>query len=298
MRTLPGPALRADGSPAPALRADGSPARRWMVVALGFAIAVTPVAASSQAPPVAAGPAMKVPATAGADLTSGDPNKIRPALDEIRLAGKGAGSAFVPDIVLLLQRGVTSALAEAALDTLGDLEAESASAIVAQYTEHRNLKVRQAATKALVKMKGPAAVRALRHSLSDQDPMIRGVAANGLGTLKAKDAVADLFLALDHRVNEAAASIGILCSAQECEQLSTRIGRIPFDVVATGIEQALFRADIPDDTKIKLLGRVRELGTQEANKFLRESLKKWPANGSARVKQALDQAVQATGGGL
>jgi hypothetical protein len=133
--------------------------------------------------------------------------------------------------------------------------------------------------------------------LSAQDAMVRGVAANGLGTLKAKAAVNDLFLALDHRVNEAAVSIGMICAAPECEQLSSRIGKIPFDVVSGGIEQSLFRPDIADDTKIKLIGRIRELGTQEANRFLKESLKKWPATGSARVKQALDQAVQATGGG-
>ena len=92
----------------------------------------------------------------------------------------------------------------------------------------------------------------------------------------------DLFLALDHRVNEAASSIGMLCAAAECEKLATRVGKIPFDVISAGVEQALFRSDVPDDTKIKLIGRIRELGTQEANKFLRDTVKKWPAKGSAR----------------
>jgi len=242
-------------------------------------------------------PQVKVSPTVAADLRSSDQAKIRSALDEVRLAGKASGAPFVAPIVDLLKKGVTPELAQAALDTLADVEAESASQTIADYTQHRNVRVRQAATKALVKTKGPAAIRALQRALSDPDAMVRGVAANGLGQLKAKAAVPDLFVALDHRINEAAVSIGMLCSAQECEQLSTRIGKIPFDVVSAGIEQALFRADVPDDTKIKLLGRIRELGTQEANKFLKEQLKKWPKNGSARVKQALDQAVQATGGG-
>jgi len=244
-----------------------------------------------------AAPAVTVPPTAGADLKSGDPQRIRAALDEIRMAGKGPGSPFAGAIIELLQHGVPTTVAEAALDTLGDLEAESASPVIAQYMEHRNARVRQAATKALVKTKGAVAVRALRHALSDQDPMVRGVAANGLGALKAKEAVPDLFLALDHRINEASTSIGMLCNPQECEQLASRIGKFPFDVMGAGIEQALFRPDVSDDSKIKLLGHVRELGTQDANKFLREAVKKWPKNGSARVKQSLDQAVQATGGG-
>ncbi len=262
--------------------------------ALWFAVSLAATSAGAANPTA---PQVKVSPTAAADLKSTDQAKIRAALDEIRLAGKAGGGAFVTPIVDLLHTGLTPELAQAALDTLGDLEAESASPTIAEYTQHRNLRVRQAATKALVKTKGPAAVRALQHALSDQDGMVRGVAANGLGQLKAKGAVADLFLALDHRVNEASASIGMVCSAQECEQLSTRIGKIPFDVVTSGIEQALFRSDVPDDTKIKLVGRIRELGTQEANKFLKETFKKWPPSGSARVKQALDQAVQATGGG-
>jgi HEAT repeat protein len=242
-------------------------------------------------------PQVTVPKTVGADLKSGDAAKIRTALDEIRLAGKaGGGSAFVQPVVEVLQKGVTPQLAEAALDTLADLEAEPASAVIAEYAQHRNVHVRQAATKALVKTKGAAAVKALVRSLSDQDPVVRGVAANGLGQMKAKAAIPDLFLALDHHVNEASVSIGMLCAAQECEQLGSRIGKIPFDVVSAAVEQALFRPDLPDDTKIKLIGRIRELGTNEANKFLRESAKK-ASQAPARVKQSLDQAVQATSGG-
>jgi hypothetical protein len=252
------------------------------------------------AAPVAAqtkgGPQVQISKTAEADLKSGDAGKIRGALDEVRLAGK-AGARFTTPIVALLKKGMTAPLTQAAIDTLGDIEAQPASPTIAEYMQHRDKRVRQSAAKALAKTKGPAAVKALVKALSDQDAMVRGVAANALGQMKAKTSVPDLFLALDHRVNEAAPSIGMLCAPADCEKLSARIGKIPFDVVSAGIEQALFRTDVPDDTKIKLVGRIRELGTQEANKFLRETLKKWPAKGSARIKQALDQAVQATGGG-
>lgn len=262
---------------------------------LGGSVAALLVAASAGAQTKA--PQVQVSKTAAADLKSGDAGKIRSALDEVRLAGKTAGAPFVAPIVALLEKGVTPQLAQAAIDTLGDLEAQPSSPAIAEYMQFRDVRVRQAAVKALAKTKGPAAVRALVKGLSDQDPMVRGVAANALGQMKAKAAVPDLFLALDHRVNEAATSIGMLCDAADCEKLGARIGKIPFDVVSSGVEQALFRSDVGDDTKIKLVGRIRELGTQEANKFLRATTKKWPAKGSPRIKQALDQAVQATGGG-
>jgi hypothetical protein len=244
-----------------------------------------------------AAPAATVSKTAAADLRSGDPAKVQAALDDVRIAGK-AGTSVAPVIAEVLAKGLTPTLTIAALDTLGDLEVESTSAVVATYLEHRNVKIRQAAAKALTHTKGAAAIRGLRRALSDQDPMVRGVAASGLGQIKAKESLPDLLLALDHRVNEAAASIGALCTNAECDQLAGKLGRLPFDVMSGGLEQILFRptAEISDDVKIKMIGKVRELGTPEANKFLRDVNKRL-TTASPRVKQSLDQAIAATGGG-
>ena len=116
--------------------------------------------------------------------------------------------------------------------------------------------------------------------------------------MKAKEAVGDLFLALDHKVEEAAASIGQLCEPTDCERLAGKLGNVPFDVMTGGLDQVLLRGtkDVDDDTKIKIVGRVRELGTAEANQFLKDVQIKWPAKSSPRVKQAIDQAVIATSG--
>ena len=230
-------------------------------------------------------------------LKGGNDSDIRSTLDEIRMAGKG-GLPAVPAIVDLLQRGTTASTTEAAIDTLGDVGAEAGSAAVASYAVHRNLKIRRAAVKALTKTKGPNAVKALRRALSDGDPMVRGVAATGLGALKAKDAVPDLFVALDHKVGEAAASIGQLCTPADCEQLTGKLGKHPFDIVTSGLDQVLFRPapEVSDDDKVKVLGKIREMGTQEANKFLKDVQGRWPKTGSARVKVVIDQAVQATSG--
>jgi HEAT repeat protein len=231
-------------------------------------------------------------------IRSGEASLIREALDELRIAGPG-GAGAASAVADVLAKGLPLPLTESAIETLGDLEAEVGSAAVAPYVAHRNPKVRRAAVKSLVRTKGPAAAAALRRALSDRDPVVRGTAASGLGAMKAKDAVPDLFLALDHRVNEAAASIGQLCTPEQCERLVAKLGPLPFDIVTSGLEQILFRqaADVADDAKVKLVGRVRELGTLEANKFLRDVQKRWPAGSSARVRQAIDQGVLATAGG-
>lgn len=250
-------------------------------------------AASSAAP--AAAPAPALAPTTVADLSSGDASKLRAALDDVRMGGK-SNAKLAPQIADLLARGLPLSLTQAAIETLGDLENEAASNVLASYAQHRSTKVRQAAIRSLLKTKGAAATRAFRRGLSDQDAMIRGLSATGLGALKAKEALPDLTVALDHRVNEAAVSIGQLCGPAECEALAQRIGKLPFDVVTQGIDQALFRADLPDDSKIKVIGRIRELGTAEANKYLKDTQKR-AGGASVRVKQAIDQAVQATPGG-
>ncbi len=231
-------------------------------------------------------------------LASSDESQIRNALDDVRLAGKAAAPA-VPAIVKLLQRGVSASLAETACDTLGDIQSQDATVAITPYTRHRDVKVRRAAAKALSRTRGAEAIKALRLSLSDSDAVVRGLAATGLGSLKAKEAVPDLLDALDHKIAESASSVGQLCAPEECEIFMGKLGRLPFDVMTGGFDQMIFRpeTELNDDNKVKIIGRLRELGTAEANKFLKDVQGRWPAKWSKRVKQAIDQGVIATGGG-
>lgn len=280
---------------------------RFAVTVAGLGIAVISSNAAGQKPadkadkkkPVAAAPAPIDVKPIVAKLKTGDEAQIKEALDEARLAGP-TGAAAASAVAEVLTRGLSLPLTQSAIETLGDLESPDGSAALSRYASHRNAKVRRAAVKALTRTKGAAASGALKRALSDSDAVVRGTAASGLGALKAKDAVPDLFTALDHRVNEAAVSIGQLCSAEQCEQLAGKLGKIPFDVVTGGLDQVLFRpvADVPDDAKVKIVGRIREQGTIEGNKFLRDVQKRAVAPAaSARVRQAIDQAVMATAGG-
>lgn len=228
-------------------------------------------------------------------LKSGDPAQIKSALDDVRVAGRG-GAPAVPAIADLLRNGLSPNLTHAALDTLGDTENEAAAEVLAAYARHRDLTLRRAAVEALSKTAGDLATRALRHALADSDPAVRGVSATALGARKAKEAVPELFAALDRKVPEASASIGIMCAPAECERLLDKLGKLPFDVVMAGIDEVLTRPekDVGDDLKVKIVGRVRELGTAEVNHFFRGVQTRWPARASRRVKQAIDQAVLAT----
>ena len=230
-------------------------------------------------------------------LESGKREQISAALTTLGDAEEPPKAA-APHVEKFLQGGSAPDLLTKALKVVGSLGQKSSSASVAPYARHRAPDVRRAAVKALLKTKGPDAVKALRRSLRSKDAVVRGTAASGLGSLDAKEALPDLFSAFDHRVGEAAASIGLLCDPADCDKFAARLGKFPFDVMVGGLEQILFRPpkQMPDDEKIKLVGRLRELGTPEAGNFLADVAERWPKKWSKRVKQAIDQAAKQTGG--
>jgi HEAT repeat protein len=233
-----------------------------------------------------------------AALDSGDERRITPALEELEQAGEGAKDA-APLVEVLLRQGSSAVILEKALTTAGALKQQSSSAAIAPYVRHRTPEVRRTAAKMLIKTKGPEAVKALRQALRSTDAVVRGTAATGLGALGAKEAVGDLFGALDKNVGESAASIGQLCAGPECDKLLARVGKQPFEIMSSGFDQLLFRpaAEVPDDQKIRVVGRLRELGTKESGAFLADVAERWPKDWSPKVKQALDAAVRATGTG-
>jgi hypothetical protein len=285
--------------------ATGIDMRRRSLVSLACAalatafVAISIPAESKRAATESSSKPVPLPADTIKRLKSGDDALVKSALDDVRMSAK-AGAPAVPTIVDLIERGLSPSLTQAAIDTLGDTESEAASPGLAWYARHRNAVLRRAAVQALTRTRGTVAISTLRVALSDPDPGVRGLSATGLGTLKAKEAIGDLFVALDHKVAEASGSIGKLCAGSECDRLAAKLGggSLAFEVVTAGLDQALFRGvpDVTDETKVKIIGRVRELGTAEANRFLRDVQGRWPKGGSARVRQALDQAVLATSG--
>jgi hypothetical protein len=231
------------------------------------------------------------------DLESGDDERIVPALEKVRDAGPAA-RPLAPQIDALLRRGITAKSCVPALDAAAALALPSLSAALAPYVRHRTPAVRRSATHALVKSSGPDAVQALRVALRSNDPVVRATAASGLGEIGAKEAIGDLFAALQHGVNESAASIGRLCEPTSCDKLLALLGNTPFAVVTAGVDPVLFRAstEISDDYKVRVIERIAALGTAEAASYLVDVAQRWPKRGSKRVKQALDAAVKATGG--
>jgi HEAT repeat protein len=183
-----------------------------------------------------------------------------------------------------------------ALDALGAIGHATSSGAIVPFLHHRDPALRRTAVRALCRTGGVEAIAALRSTLSDSDPAVRSFSAASLGTLRAKEATADLFEALDRGIFDAANAIGRICSVDQCQRFATRIEKLPLSVYTSGIEPMLFRpgSEIPEETKAHLVQKLRDLGTIEVHSYLRDLLSRWPKEGSVRVRQAMMAAVSAT----
>jgi hypothetical protein len=221
------------------------------------------------------------------------------AIAGLQSIAESEATEAAPLVAALLSRGGSEKVIAEALTTSAKLKVDSLSPDVAPYVKHRSEEIRRQACRTLLKTKGTVAVATLRQALRSPDPIVRGTAASGLGALGAKDALGDLFTAFDHGVSEAGAAIGQLCKPEECEKFAERTGKAPFDVMQSGFDQILFRppSEIPDEAKLALIGRMREIGTGEVGKYLADVSERWPKDWSKKLKQVIDSAARATGGG-
>lgn len=227
-------------------------------------------------------------------LESGNEADKLAALDEISRGAPAAAPVTAPLVAELLARGATVPVLDKALAVAGQLAQPSTSAAVTPYVRHRVPELRRGAARALSLTGGAEAAKVLRSALRSGDREVRGAAAEGLAKLGVKEAVPDLFEVLGKDVPEAAAAIGQLCAPDACTRLANLLGKLPFDTMQRGFERILLRPeqDVPEETKLDLLERLRKLQTKEARAFLQTVRARYPAGGSARIIAALEAAVE------
>jgi HEAT repeat protein len=261
-----------------------------ILVAIAIALSSSLSIAQPKGKGQPAGPAFDAKGAAE-KLKSGESGRVLEALAAAQAAGPAA-QPLGPVLEDIVRKGSSTEVTKAALEALGAIGQQSSSGVIRPYLRHRVADIRRAAVRALGGTKGSEAVLAFKEGLRSGDGQVRGFSATGLGNLGAADALPDLFLALDRNVTEAAAAIGQLCAPQDCEKFAGRLGRVGFDVMTSGFDPILFRARaLPDEALIKIVGRLRELGTADAGKYLADVQSRWPKGGSPKVKQAIDSAV-------
>lgn len=296
--------------------------------ALGFllSIAVASGPARAQGAPPKSGTApAKAPAKSGPKLDlpalkktleTGSEQAVLGALAELA-AAKAQAPVTAPLVNELLARGGSAAVLGRALEVAGELAQQSSSEPVTSYLRHRSPVLRRTAAQALGGTGGAPAVAALRAALHDGDASVRRIAATSLGTLRAREAVGDLFTVMfkppapcdcaqgdkactarcdqsGGSMPEAAAAIGSICAPAECQKLVDLLGKLPFDLLLRGLEPLLLRpeAEVSESYKLDVIERLRKLQTPEAKRFLETVRARYPEKGSVHVRHGLDVAIK------
>lgn len=233
------------------------------------------------------------------DLESRQESRVVGALEMVKRS-PDQGKSLAPDIERLLSTGTTLKISLNALRVLGALGQESSSKTVAPYVRHRVASVRQTAATALLKTRGPDAVTALKAALRGSDRDVRDIAARGLGDLKDRAVLPDLFQALDQRVFAAAVSIGKLCDPASCKKFMGQLKKLPLEVITSATDQILFRpeSEIDEKTKLTIVDQLADLRTLPATEYLVDVYKRWPKDGNKSLKKAIGDAVEDNGGDL
>lgn len=266
-------------------------ARRLLALSLSAALALWAMKAPAQSK-------RKVdPQQLSLELSSGEPARIEEALRTVA-AERGRCLTLSPLIEGLLSRGLPVPLAVAAVQALASLGQPSSSRVVRPYARHREPSVRRAALLALPRIRGSHATAGLREGLRDPLSELRGLSAIGLLSIGARDAMDDLLAAVDHEVSEAALAVGGLCRAEECDGLTTRVGKARFIVLSGGLEVLLMRAEgVSIEQKEAMVAKVRATG-REGRDFLRGMLRRRGAEIDGRLRGVIEAAAEGEKGAL
>lgn len=202
-----------------------------------------------------------------ARLGAADLDQVRGALEELGLLGNPRA---VDPIAARIRRGLPPEVLGVAVDTLMILGRPQAGPVLAELMGHRRPDIRLKAVQAVVACRPPGAERVLVDALSDTDAAVRGAAAEGLGTLRARGGVDALFHAMERRVPEAPAAIALVAQARDVERFLGLVGRVAFAELTSALETMLRRPDLAASAKLPIIHRLSELATPEVRSFFEE----------------------------
>lgn len=233
----------------------------------------------------ARGPAIQEATTL---LASANPDEIRLGLETAVTVG---GAPAAEAIAQRIRRGLPADVLDSAIDSLAALGRREAGPVLFELTSHRRATVRARAIDALVAVQAQGADRALVSALSDGDPSVRSAAALGLGRLGARSASNELFLALERGVLEAATALGQVVDAAGVDRLLGFLGRVPLDALTPGFDELFARTDVPDRSKLAVIGRLEGLATPEVRTYLATTAEVLPDGAVRRAAEAAAQRI-------
>lgn len=216
--------------------------------------------------------------TIAARLGSPNPDEVREAIALLSVIDH---PSVIPHLAAMLRSGRSDEVTDQALVALRGLAHPSAVDVLVELTRHRRPRARRLAYQALAAIEDRRVPALLEQGLRDSDRNVRATAARSLGEIGARQSVDVLFVAFDRGVVEAAIAIGKLGDRASVNRFNEHLGRVPLSVMLSGYGEYLGRADIPDEVKIDIVGRLGEVSGPLVRGFLQRFLDTMPTRGAA-----------------
>lgn len=192
---------------------------------------------------------------------------MRAGIEAFGLIGTAEAVAPLSDRI---RAGLPPELLLVAIDTLTVLGQPEAGPILFELLSHRRAAVRLLAVQAIAACRPPGAERALVTALSDSSAEVRALSASTLGELGSAASVDPLFLALDHHVLEAGASLARLVDGAGAARLAGYVGREPLATLRPWLFTVLTRRELDARARLAIVAQLGELATPEARSLLEE----------------------------
>jgi hypothetical protein len=222
-------------------------------------------------------------------LYATDETEVRGAVAEL---GKRRDRAAIIALADFLRAGQADAVADYALEILGKTGSGLAYPTLLSFTFHRRASARLIAYRAIAANPQPGTVAIISGALSDSDASVRGAAAVILASLRARDQVPRLLLALDRGVPEAAASIGQLGNAESARNITKYINKYPLSILLNGYRHFLERTDIGEKTELEIVATLADLAVPEVKAFFQSFLEAGGAKGRPVLQKAIEVEIK------
>jgi len=222
-------------------------------------------------------------------LSSPDENEVRTALET---AATLPPADVLPMLDDRVRAGLPRVLLDVAIDSLMLLDDRGSAPLLNDLARHRRPDVRVRALEVIGRVAAPTAEQALTNALADQVAEVRKAAADALGELGSRTALAPLERALTLGVDGAARALGRVAKPDEVPRLLEQIGKVPTATLKPMFAALLPRRDVPEADKLRAVSLLSALGGEEVQTALTELSAELAPETPARVKKALDEAVQ------
>ena len=209
-----------------------------------------------------------------ARLSSQDADVVREAIDLLSVIDH---PSVIPPLEALLRSGRSDEVTDRALQALTGLGHASSIDVLVEFTHHRRARARRLAYQGLAAIEDRRVPALLEQGLRDSDRGIRAAAARALGDIGASGSVDTLFVAFDRGVVEAAIAIGKLGNRASVTRFNEHLGQMPLSVMLSGFHEYVRRADIPNEVKIDIIGRLGEVSGPLVRSFLQRYLDTFPS---------------------